>query len=64
MDIVGAGEKMILVAHGDGRGSFGRIERVAGDGWTVIAADLDGDSRVELITPDATASALRIWTPR
>jgi len=54
-----------VVARGDGRGGLARPElEPLGEGWTAIAADLDGDERPDLAAPDSYADAVRIWLTR
>ncbi|HEU0037306.1 MAG TPA: VCBS repeat-containing protein [Kofleriaceae bacterium] len=61
-DLVGAGSGVLVRARGDGTGRFGppRAERL-GEGWRVVAADLDGDRRPELLAPDSDHRVVRIW---
>jgi hypothetical protein len=63
IDIAGAGEGAIIIAHGDGTGRLHRISRHPGTGWAPIAADLDGTGKISIIVPDDTAGTIEIYTP-
>jgi FG-GAP-like repeat/FG-GAP repeat len=62
LDLVAAGSGSAVVARGDGRGGFAPYwAEPAGESWSAIAGDFDGDGRLDLAVPDADADAVRIW---
>jgi hypothetical protein len=65
LDAIGAAGGTLLVAAGDGHGRL-RTPTAAtlGDGWTVVATDLDGDGLVDLAAPAGAADALWLWLAR
>jgi hypothetical protein len=65
LDLVGAGSGALIIARGAGAARFARpsAERL-GEGWRVVAADLDADGRLDLAAPDADAGLIRLWPAR
>jgi hypothetical protein len=65
LDAIGAGGGSLVIAAGDGRGGLGTPRAWAlGEGWMVIAADLDGDGRVDVAAPSGKTDSLAIWFGR
>jgi hypothetical protein len=60
LDIAGAGSGSVVRMRGDGHGGFAQAHRHATRGWAVVVADLAGDRRPEIATPDPEAAVLRI----
>jgi len=64
LDVVGAGSGSLVVLRGDGRGGLRLWWREPAEGWTAIAADLDGDGHPDPATADQAANVLRVWLSR
>jgi len=52
---------LLLAADRSGRLSPRRRLSGVGQGWSVTAADLDRDGRIDLVAPDALSGELRLW---
>jgi hypothetical protein len=59
LDLVGIGShRLVVVTHG-----LAQIRTESATAWRVIAADLDGDGKRELVAPDPERGVVRVYKP-